>query len=185
MSDLNQKVVSWLKRQPLGKKIGRGECWDVAHQALSAAGARSSTTTGDDDDYVWGTKIPELSVKAGDIIQLRNHTQEVTVTTSVTFDGEDNPRESTKVRSAFRPHHTVVVASNNGAFGIEVYEQNLDPVGRKLQKNTIWVTSTQQTPITRRAMVDDGSGKKRLATVVEQITVTVTTKVWAYRPEKK
>jgi len=42
------------------------------HRAMQAAGARSSTTTGRDDDYVWGRLIRLEEVVAGDVLQFRN-----------------------------------------------------------------------------------------------------------------
>ena len=56
---INQKIVLWAKGK-LGKKVGRGECWDLAEQALKQAGAQTSNDlgpVGDDTDYIWGEKV--------------------------------------------------------------------------------------------------------------------------------
>lgn len=57
----------------MGPQVGRGECWGLADQALKQVGARSSTTVGKDDDYVWGISIDPHHVTPGDILQLRDH----------------------------------------------------------------------------------------------------------------
>lgn len=36
--ELNQKIITFVS-QNIGKKVGRGECWDLAAQALNQAGA--------------------------------------------------------------------------------------------------------------------------------------------------
>jgi len=68
---LNQKVLIWARGKK-GRKIGRGECWDLADQALRHAGASSSTTTGDDDNYEWGDVVEIKDLIPGDILQLRD-----------------------------------------------------------------------------------------------------------------
>jgi len=69
--EISSKVVTWAHGK-LGQQVGRGECWDLIDRALRAAGARSSTTTGRDDDYVWGRLIRLEEVSPGDILQFRN-----------------------------------------------------------------------------------------------------------------
>ena len=68
---LNQKVLIWARGKK-GRKVGRGECWNLADQALRHAGASSSTTTGEDDDYEWGEPVDAKDLIAGDILQLRD-----------------------------------------------------------------------------------------------------------------
>lgn len=60
-------------RSDLGHRVGHGECWDLADRALRDAGARSSTTTGRNDDYVWGDPVALNAVTPGDILQFRNY----------------------------------------------------------------------------------------------------------------
>src|SRR5205823_13882876 len=65
----NQKVVIWAQGQ-LGKKIGKGECWDLAEQALKQAGAQTSNHLGpveQDSDYIWGDSIDIKDVIPGEI----------------------------------------------------------------------------------------------------------------------
>jgi hypothetical protein len=42
---MSQQIVAWAQAK-MGQKVGAGECWDLADQALRASGAASSTTTG-------------------------------------------------------------------------------------------------------------------------------------------
>ena len=50
---MSQKVVAWAHSK-LRQRVGRGECWDLADQALRASGARTSKTTGPDDNLRLG-----------------------------------------------------------------------------------------------------------------------------------
>ena len=62
---LNQRVVAFV-REHVGRRVGRGECWDLAAQALDAAGAKW------DGDYAFGRKLdPEReTVLPGGSVQL-------------------------------------------------------------------------------------------------------------------
>src|SRR3954469_15393266 len=65
--ELNQKVQAYV-RSTLGKKAGRGECWDLAAEALNRAGADW------DGQFGFGTKVDPLKecVYPGDVIQFTN-----------------------------------------------------------------------------------------------------------------
>jgi hypothetical protein len=70
--ELNQKIVEYLETV-IGKTVDRGECWDLANQALSTSGAyfdRSSQRT----IYIFGKEVnPEKeAIYPGDIIQFTN-----------------------------------------------------------------------------------------------------------------
>jgi hypothetical protein len=99
----SNKVYQWARLQ-LNRRVGKGECWDLADRALRQAGARSSTTTGEQDNYHWGTPVePVQAVVPGDILQFRNYT----VTTTVTTKYPDQSTESTW-SEVTRPHHTAM-----------------------------------------------------------------------------
>ena len=76
--EINSKVVTWAHGK-VGQQVGRGECWDLIDRALRAAGARSATTTGRDDDYAWGRLIRLEELSPGDILRFRN----VVITTKI------------------------------------------------------------------------------------------------------
>jgi hypothetical protein len=180
---LNQKVYDWA-RSKLGQKVDRGECWDLAHRALQHAGAQSSTTTGEKDDYVWGTAVTVQTVSPGDILQLRDHVVTTTVITDVTFE-DGSGYENTKERVIKRPHHTAVVAENKGAFGLVILEQNVDPGGRKVQRNALPLAAIPPAVNTEFRNMKDAAGKMRRAKVITTTTTSVTGKIWAYRPRAR
>ncbi len=70
--DLNQKVIEYVD-SVIGKKVDRGECWDLAAAALDRAGAyldRSSQKS----LYIFGKKLnpKKDEIFPGDIIQIEN-----------------------------------------------------------------------------------------------------------------
>jgi hypothetical protein len=62
ISELQREVVNFAADN-IGKKIGRGECWDLADQALRAAGAEPPR------GYTFGTPVPLNEIQPGDILQ--------------------------------------------------------------------------------------------------------------------
>lgn len=64
---LNKAVVSFVKNN-IGKSVGRGECWDLAAEALKAASAKW------DGAYDFGKKTDPKTecIYEGDIIQFEN-----------------------------------------------------------------------------------------------------------------
>lgn len=84
--ELNQKIVNYCKASE-GKKIDRGECWDLAAFALNEVKAKWSPP------YNFGTKydFKKDAILAGDVIQFEN----------VEFKGENY--------SITMPHHTAIV----------------------------------------------------------------------------
>ena len=182
-NELNQKVFKWA-RSKLGQKIGIGECWDLAQGALKHAGAKASTPSGRDEDYVWGAPVRVQMVVPGDILQFRNHLVTKTVHTDITFD-DGSGSEDTTIDPLGRPHHTAIVAENKGAFGLVIFEQNIRPGGRKVQRNTLLLAGSAPSAETQFRNVKDANGKMRRAKVVVTTAVTVTGEVWAYRPVAK
>jgi hypothetical protein len=176
---LNQKVAHWSAGK-VGQQLGRGECWDLANQALKAAGASSSTTTGADDDYVWGTAVTLNQVLPGDILQFRDYSVKTTTTTRSTFD-DDSWLEETKTDTEEREHHTAVVSRALSPFALEILEQNAPPTGRRVQRHVL-ATAGGTSTSTERKTVKDSSGKLRPAKVQTTVVVEVSGKLWVYRP---
>jgi hypothetical protein len=176
----NEKVYGWVRGR-LGTRVGKGECWDLADGALREAGAHSSTTTGKKDDYVWGRRVEVSAVMRGDILQFRNYTVKKTVATKITYaDGGTETRDETS--SMTRGHHTAIVAANNGAKGLEIFEQNA-PEGSPVTQGTLYIKKgVLSTETTQRSVLRD-DGKRVLATIVKTTTVQVTGWVRAYRPQ--
>lgn len=62
ITELQRDVVNFAADN-IGRKIGRGECWDLADQALRAAGAAPPK------GYTFGTPVPLDEIQPGDILQ--------------------------------------------------------------------------------------------------------------------
>ncbi len=102
VSEIQREVVNFAA-DSIGKKIGRGECWDLADQALRAAGAEPPK------GYTFGDRIPLSEIQPGDILQF----------TSARFD---EPGYWTIMGM---PNHTAVVhaVGDTRAF---ILQQNFD-----------------------------------------------------------
>ncbi len=181
MSTINQKVIIWA-RSRLGQQVGIGECWDLANQALLSAGAASSATDGSDADYVWGDEVDLEEVIPGDILQFRDYVVTTTTTVSVTFADQSESEDTTEA-TVERPHHTAVVDSTPGAGWLSILEQNMPPLGKRVQKHKLALRSMDLPNKTERKSVKSESGKWQPATVVTKVAITVSGTIWAYRPK--
>ena len=182
-SKLNHKVYLFAHSHT-GQYVGnKRQCWDLADRALDYAGAASSSTTGDYDDYVWGTPVGVHQVTAGDILQFRNHVITTTTTTNVTFD-DGSGYERTQEKAEQRPHHTAIVAAYKGPTSVLVIEQNY-PEGDRVRQHTLALSSVAPVSTTSYRSMKDDQGKMRHAKVVVIVEIEVTGQMWAYRPKAK
>lgn len=112
---VNAKIIEYVNTV-IGKKVDRGECWDLANKALTYANAKWEfpTTFGKPVDY----KKDKLF--AGDLIQINNVTMESKTETSVT-------------RWKMTEHTAIVYEVQEGK-KIRVAEQNVNKV-RTVQIN--------------------------------------------------
>lgn len=62
ITEIQRGVVNFAADN-IGRRIGRGECWDLADQALRAAGAEPPK------GYTFGTPVPLDEIQPGDILQ--------------------------------------------------------------------------------------------------------------------
>ena len=185
---LNQKIVTWIQGK-MGQKVGDGECWTLAEQALQASGGYGSGHYGkitDDADYEWGTKIKLTEVKAGDILQFRDHVVRTLTKTSIRFEDQSGWDEEDD-QSSTQAHHTAIVKTPADADGrMAVMDQNSDPGGKIVQNQVLYTRSVaEKTTKEVKSVYDEDAGKKRNATVITKVTITVTGKLWAYRPQVK
>jgi hypothetical protein len=104
----NQKVLEYVK-SVVGKKVDRGECWDLANGALTYANAKWEFPTkfGRPYDY---KKEPIL---AGDLIQINNVMMESRTDTSM-------------MRWKMIEHTAIVYETGSEKMKIKVAEQNLN-----------------------------------------------------------
>lgn len=169
---LNTNVVQFAQSK-MGQRVGTGECFDLADQALRSTGARSAADYGRitrTADYIWGQVVSLALTRPGDIIQFRSYTE----TIITTIDYADGSGE-TLTQTNSRPHHTAIVCTiqSNGRRG--VYEQNVANVRRVVINDLHFQTHTVP------ARTEQRNGQ--LATITQQITVSGTVRF--YRPQPR
>jgi len=186
---VSQQVLVWAQGQ-LGKRIGKGECWDLAERALDHAGAQTSNDLGpveEDTDYVWGDPVDDVKdVEPGFILQLRDHVVTTITHTKYTFS-DGSWEESTNTETIERPHHTAIVSGKLDASGaVRTLEQNVEPGGKVVQNKTL--NTRDVAAVTKTSMgqhMNPNTKKMQRATVTRTVTVTVTGSIWVYKPKGK
>lgn len=184
----NQKVAIWTQGH-LGKKIGKGECWDLAEQALKQAGAQTSNDLGpvdQDSDYIWGDSIAVKDVIPGDILQFRDH--KVTTTTETEYTFPDGSSETVKeMITAERPHHTAIVNGKLDADGaVKTLDQHVKPRGKVVQNKKVYTRDVAPVELHTVEKRENPTTKKiEAAKVTKTVTITVSGTIWAYRPKPK
>lgn len=104
---LNQAVLNFANSR-MGQTVGRGECWDLAKEALQSAGAKVPGM--DMEVYVFGRRLSgPQELQPGDIIQMQN------------------AQFTTAWGSSSAWQHTVIVTAVNGS-RIDVLEQNFNNI---------------------------------------------------------
>ena len=115
---LNQNLIEFVKNN-LNKKVGRGECWDLAAQGLNTIGANW------DKNYVFGKEIDlkKDCVYPGDIIQ---------------FEGVEiqYQKKNTFYREEVE-HHTAIIFKVNNKQSFVLAEQNTTELGKKVGTSTL------------------------------------------------
>lgn len=131
---LNREVINYTE-SVLGKKVDRGECWDLAYQALTRIDAKW------DMKFKYGKLLDPKKdiVYAGDIIQFKD----------VMMEYKNETPEGTEIRRETMGQHTAVVYRVNGKGDYELAHQNTSFSGRKvgisrfvlanMKKGKIWV----------------------------------------------
>jgi hypothetical protein len=157
-----ERIVTYA-RQRRGQRVGDGECFTLADQALGGAGAKSADDFGavtPETDYVWGTSVTLAEVQPGDIIQFRNYRydREVETRTSREISVDEDFQE--------RPHHTAIVERVDGGGALTVLEQN-SPDGSPVIRSQLFFANRETT-----------SGNR-----TTKITVRGT--FWFYRPQAR
>jgi hypothetical protein len=134
-------------------------------------------------------------VQAGDILQFRDFAMTVRIDVKITYPDGSTWEEYTEA-SRDNPHHTAIVASITGD-ELSLYEQNVPPKDKKVQKNGIYAKSKTFDPVTTQE--SQPSLKKKVnpvtkeetwtkdgppvnASVTRTKTVSISGTIWAYRP---
>ena len=178
-------------RGRIGQQVGRGECYDLADEALRHVGAKSAPSFGKitkNANYVWGDKIKLKDAQPGDILQFRNHkikiqTKKITKKTYLNGAIEENEETSWQVYT--RGHHTAVVAEIKGNGVFAIFEQHVRPPGqdtvsKKVQQNAIYVADRKLSP--QKTFSVEGGVKIE---VTKTTIIKVKGKIWVYRAVPK
>ena len=187
---LGKKVHSFANNR-IGQQVGRGECYDLADGALKTAGAKSAPDYGritPKADYKWGKEVNLLGAQPGDILQFKAHKIKILRkirTVKRYSDGRWEEKTEEKWRTQNRGHHTAVVSSNDGKGVLTILEQHVVPPGgkqidKRVRKSRVHVSNSkrnQPKKIQRKGKI--------IIEVETNTTVTVTGKIWVYRPEPK
>jgi len=174
--------------------VGDGECYALADATLNDASAKSAPDftekITDDGDYKWGRPLADMKeVKAGDILQFRNHQFKIHKVTKVK---RTEPNGSWKVETKkedeehHRGHHTAVVSEVNADGTLTVVEQHVkDPstgqLSKVVRRNTLYLSSSNK-KFPKKVTREFGGAQVEEETT---ITITVTGKIWPYRPQAK
>ena len=184
---LNKQVIVWA-RGNLMKTVGKGECWDLAEEALKKAGAKTSNDLGEvkkDSDYVWGTLKDVKDVDPGDILQFRDHEVTITTYTKVTFP-DGSWTEETQTETKMRGHHTAIVNSKVDRNGVILtLEQHVKPLGKVVQSKTLHTRGYTTEATANKRMKNRYTKKLDNAKVFTKTTIKVKGKIWAYKPKSK
>ena len=131
---LNRVIINYVETV-IGKKVDRGECWDIANEALKLAGAKWDLKMkyGRLLDYKKETIFP------GDIIQFKN----------VMVEYKTEVENGTQISRETMGQHTAIVYRVNAPGDLQLAHQNTGFSGRKvgvsrfvlanIKKGKIWV----------------------------------------------
>ncbi len=168
--------------QRIGRKEGDGECWTLAENAVVSSGGQSSRDQtpnfGPNSNYVWGTSTQLSNLAGGNILQFRNYSWTRTITVKVIFE-DGSWSENTSTQSQTRPHHTAIVSSAGSSGNVEVIEQNA-PVGSKVHRTDLCLTSNAARKVTTQEQRRHSNGQMQNATVETTTSDQVGGSIWAY-----
>lgn len=167
---LGQRVLDFARRH-IGQRVGDGECFALADEALRSAGAGSAADfgpVGAHTDYHWSSRRVDVAdAQPGDIVQFRRYA--VTVVTRI-VNADGSWRESTRTETRGEPNHTAVVVSNDGHGNLTILEQNVNIGG----------TAGQARKTVRQNRIATASGTHRSGT--NTVTVRISGRLTVYRP---
>lgn len=126
---LNQRIVDFVHDHE-GKKVGRGECWDLAAEALNSAGAKWNGF------YDFGSIVDwkKDAVLPGDILQLENV--------------EVERREGNSISREHYGQHTAIVVAVHGRGDYEIAQQNMRPMGKKVGTSALRMADVRSGKLT-------------------------------------
>ncbi len=129
LPELNKKILAYTN-SVIGTSVDRGECWDLANQALTSAGAKW------DHAYVYGKKLnlAKDTIFPGDLIHFQNVTLKYNKgTTQIT--------ESMK-------NHTAIVYKIVSVGTLEIAHQNTGFSGKNVGISELQLSTLKKGRIT-------------------------------------
>lgn len=152
----NQKVLVWA-RGKLRQQVGKGECWDLAEEALKhakAVGSADLGPSGPDKDYVWGDAVSLTDVRPGDILQFTDFAINTRIDIDIEFDDGSEAGSWKEDRSVRGPHHTAIVDQILSPTRFKVLEQHVKPLGKKVQLHEIQIAPGTRTETVHKSAID-------------------------------
>jgi len=123
IAPLNTSIISWVSTQ-VNKKVGTGQCWDLAQQALNKSGATW------DGGYGFGKPLGKNEcIMPGDIIQFEK------VKAKRMIDGREFVEDF--------PHHTAIVYEVLNKDQIKLIHQNTGYNGKKVAISDFFFSSVK------------------------------------------
>lgn len=193
MSIINSKILSFAA-QNVGKKVDRGECWDLAYYALKHANGKTPKLEGS-LTYVWSSQTKSYAnALPGDILQYKGYRIRVEAKGTFRIDLPNGGyQEFTSGYMEYTmgvPRHTQILKSKGANGQISIYEQNWtntqNVLVKKVRINTQFLeagTYTISRTRYKEIFKHDCPDPK-----LETITITVTHKGGTYkiyRPEEQ
>jgi hypothetical protein len=123
IAPINKKIIAWVSAQ-VNKKVGTGECWDLAQKALNNSGAKW------DGLYGFGKPLKKGEcLMPGDIIQFEK------VKVKRIINGSEFKEDF--------PHHTAIVFEVISSDQIKLIHQNTGYNGKKVAISDFLFSSVQ------------------------------------------
>jgi ASC-1-like (ASCH) protein len=132
--EANKKIVKYVE-SVIGKKVDRGECWDIANEALTLINAKW------DHKLVYGKLLnpKKDTIYPGDIIQFKNVMTEV----------KTEVKNGYELKTETMKQHTAIVHKVYSKGDFELAHQNTEFSGKKvglsrfnianMKKGKIWI----------------------------------------------
>ena len=123
IAPLNKAIITWVSSQ-VNKKVGTGQCWDLAQQAINKSDAKW------DGQYGFGKPLKKGEcLMPGDIVQFEK------VKTKRMVNGNEFKEDF--------PHHTAIVYAVTSSDQIKLIHQNTGYNGKKVAISDFFFSSVK------------------------------------------
>ena len=127
---VNQRIIQYVKGV-IGKQVNRGECWDLADEALTKSGAKFDKSS-EKTLYIFGEEYDprKEDILPGDIIQF----EKIVV----------KYQEGNRIMTESLPHHTAIVYEVLTNREIRLAHQNTSRTGKKVGISSLNLDNVQK-----------------------------------------